>query len=361
VATAAAIAEARAHWRTAGAVANPSLGFSYTDDTPRQHLTIQQPFDWLARRGAERRVASAGIERARADSLRVLAELEGDVRRAFYRTIAATESVRLVEANGRLADSLVVISARRLAEGDIASMEHDRVRLEAARVRQLVLQAREAVETAELELRRVLALPASRPIPTLLGDLRAGLTGSWAERGAEMSPRVAMARSDSIGASFQAKSVRRGRLPIPAIEFGADWADPSLPGRTLWLFGLSLPVPLWNQSGGELAAATARSVQATAELAETRLEVARQLADARVRLTRAASRAAVANDSLVPAGRGLARQAVLAYQLGQTGVLPVLEVLRTARELESAAMEDLLAFQEALATWYALVGTGDSR
>lgn len=360
-ATAAMVAEARAQRRMVGAIANPSVSYSYSDDTPRQHLTVQQPFDWLTRRSAERSAATAGVARAEADSLRVLADLEGEVRRTFYRALAAREAERLIEAGARMADSLVAISARRLAEGDIAAMEHERIRLESARVRQLSMQAREAVEATELELRRTLVWPADRPTPVVVGDLRGGLTSVWPRRSAAQLPAVTMARSDSIGAVYRRRSVGRGRWPVPAIEFGADWADPSLPGRTLWLFGLSLPLPVWNQSGGEVEAASARSVQANAALAEARLDAERQVAEADLRLRQAAARALIANDSLVPAGRRLAAQSVRAYQLGETGLLPVLDVLRAQRELESAALEDLLAFQEALASWYALVGPGDSR
>lgn len=361
-AAAAAVNEARAHWQTAGTVPNPLVAYSHTGATPRQHLTIQQPFDWLFRREADRGAAAAGIDRARADSARIMAELDGEVRRAFYGTLAATESLRLIETEALFADSLVTISARRLALGDIAAMDHDRVRLEAARVRQLVARAREGVALATLGLRRVLAWPLAAGLE-LRGDLRAGLTELGNERPLADLPSVAAARADSVTAAFRVKSIRRGRLPAPAIEFGADWSDPALPGGgpALWLFGLSLPLPVWNRSGGELAAAAARSVQANTQLAETRLAIDQQVAEAALRVRQAALRALVAADSLVPAGRRLRAQVVLAYRLGETGVLPVLDALRAEREIESAALEDLLAFQEARALWYALVGSGDSR
>lgn len=363
---AAGVAEARAQLRSAGAVPNPSVGYSQTGDAPREHLTVQQPFDWLLRRRVERAAATAGVERARADSGRVIAELGGEVRRSFYGAVAAVAALRLIEAEAQVADSLVVLSGRRLAQGDIATMEHDRVRLEAARVRQLVLRAREAREREELSLRRVIAWPRSAPAPILSGDLGAGLEQAARGRVAPLPPPppadlpiVAIARADSAGAAFRARSVRRGRIPVPGLEFGANWADPALPGRTLWLFGLSLPLPLWHQSGAEVAAAAARSAQATALLGEARLDAERLLATTELQLRQAAARALVARDSLIPASQRLRAQAVLAYQLGETGVLPVLDALRAEREIESAALEDLLGFQEALAAWYALVGSGE--
>lgn len=356
----AAVAAARAEIGVAGAVPNPSVGYSHTQDTPSEHLTVQQPFDWLARRGADRAAARAGVTAAEADSVRTTAELNGEVRRAFYGAVAAAEAVRLIEAEARVADSLAVLSGRRLAEGDIAAMEHDRVRLEAARVGQLVLRAREAVGTTQLMLQRVIGSPAGGPDLIASGDLGAGLDVSDRRPRIPASlvlPVVLMAQADSAGAVFRVRGVRRGRLPVPGVEFGADWADPAQPGRRLWLFGLSLPLPIWNRSGPLVAVATARSTRATALLAEARLDAARQLATADLQVRSAAVRARAGRDSLVPAARRLRAQAVLAYQLGETGILPVLDALRAEREIESAALEDLLAFQEALASWYALVGS----
>lgn len=358
----AAVAAARAGIGVAGAVPNPSVGYSHTQDTPSEHLTVQQPFDWLARRGADRAVARAGVTGAEADSARTGAELIGEVRRAFYGALAAAEAVRLIEAEAAVADSLVVLSGRRLAEGDIAAMEHDRVRLEAARVRHLVLRAREAAGTTRLTLGRTVGWASDVAVLIPSGDLGTNLDDPEGSRQIPASvvlPAVSMARADSAGAAFQVRGARRGRLPVPGLEFGADWADPAQPGRRLWLFGLSLPLPIWNQSGPLVAAARARSVRATALLAEARLEATRQVKTAELQVREASIRARIARDSLVPAARRLRAQAVLAYQLGETGVLPVLDALRTEREIESAALDDLLAFQEALASWYALFGSAE--
>jgi outer membrane protein TolC len=40
-----------------------------------------------------------------------------------------------------------------------------------------------------------------------------------------------------------------------------------------------------------------------------------------------------------------------AYQAGETGILPVLDALRSEREAVLAAVQDLLAFQTSLADW----------
>jgi outer membrane protein TolC len=68
-------------------------------------------------------------------------------------------------------------------------------------------------------------------------------------------------------------------------------------------------------------------------------------------------RARFARDTLLPLARRLRDRALRAYQAGETGVLPVLDALRSERDATLAGVQDLLAYQTALADWEALLGT----
>ena len=59
---------------------------------------------------------------------------------------------------------------------------------------------------------------------------------------------------------------------------------------------------------------------------------------------------------MLPAAAVLRARAIRAYQAGETGIIPVLDALRSEREVALAAIQDELAYQEALADWYALLG-----
>jgi hypothetical protein len=52
----------------------------------------------------------------------------------------------------------------------------------------------------------------------------------------------------------------------------------------------------------------------------------------------------------------LREQATLAYQAGETGILPVIEALRAEREISASTVDELLSFQEAVAEWNRLAG-----
>ena len=354
---AAGVAGARAAARTAGAIPNPTISYSYTESTPVNHFLVDQPFDWLFRRGPDRAVARAGVARAVADSAGAVTSLLHEVRVAFYRARAARLAESLVGAQASLADSVAGIAAARLRAGDISQLEQEQAALEAHRARQTESAARETARAAEADLAR--ALGWDGPAPSAAGALDAGLDripGDSLE-GSEL-PAVRAAVADSTAAAAQARSAGLARIPLPTLQSGAEWGDDAQPGA-LAVIGVSLPFPLWNHGGGAAAAAKARAEQTAALTREARLDAVRQIRQARIHLEESAARARDDRDALAPAAAALRARTVRAYQAGETGILPVLDALRTERDVLLTTLRDQLTYQEALADWYALAGRSE--
>lgn len=351
---AAGVAEARAALRTAGAITNPTVSYSHSESPPRNHFLVDQPLDWLLRRGSDRAAARAGVDRAVADSTLTVGGLLRDVRATFYRARASRLAEALVGAQAALADSVARIAGARLQAGDISLLEQEQAAQDAARARQTAAAAREAARIDEAELARAIAWDGNPPTPT--GPLDAGvdqLPDSAIDVG--RLPGVRTAAADSAAAAAQARSAARGRVPLPTLQSGAEWGDPSQPGA-LAVIGIAVPFPLWNLGGGTAAEASARAARAAALAREARLDALRQARQARIRLEETAARARFGRDSLLPGAAVLRGRALRAYQAGETGILPVLDALRGERDASLAALQDQLAFQEALAEWYALTG-----
>ncbi len=353
VAAAARVEEARAGVAAAGAIPNPNLSYSYSDAVPTNHIIIDQSLEWLLRRGSDRAAARAGVTRAVADSTRTMTSLLHDVRVAFWRARAAHLSQSLVEEQARQADSLAYIAAARYRAGDVSQLESEQAAQEAARVRQDVSVAREAARIAASELARAIGVKTA---PTPVGPLDAGLDldlGDTIE--AQSTPALRAAVADSAAAAASARSASIGRVPLPTVQMGAEWGDPGQPG-TLALVGFSLPLPLWQRGGAAVREARARASQAAAAAQEARLDALNDINQARIRLEEAAGRARVARDSLVPAADALRGRALRAYQAGETGIVPVLDALRSERGVWLDGLRDELVFQEAAAAWDALRG-----
>lgn len=354
---AAGVAEARAERRLAGQIPNPNLSFERTADTPHQHLLFDQSLSWLATRGADRAARDASLRRARSDSTRLLASIVQEVRIAFFGAVGALEALRLVGEQVSLADSLALLAQRRFEAGDISRFEWEQAAQEARRSHQMLSRAREAAGAAQAALAHAVGWSTPGLLPAADGRLDHGLDLSGGfELPPDSMPLLVSAVADSAALDLEFHSARRGRIPVPSIMGGAEWGDPDLPNRTLSVIGFALPLPLWGSGGAAVASARARAERGAALAREARSEATRALTEARVRLAETALRARFARDSLVPAARELRERALAAYRAGETPILAVLDAFRSEREVVQAEVEDLTAFQAALAAWRALFG-----
>jgi len=354
VMAAALVAEARADWRASVAIPNPTVTYSYTGDTPTQHVTIDQSLEWLIRRGSLTAAGRAGVEEAVADSVSILAQVERGTRLAYYAAMGAGRKVTLAREDAAIADSLAMLASNRFAAGEIARLDEAQAALEAARVRQLVSVSREEYAVAIAALGRALGIPAAS-LPPPGGALDAALADSTLPPARlEELPAVVAARAGWAAAAARFRVARKARIPLPSLQAGAEWNNPGT-GSTVVL-GVSLPFPLWQSGGAQAALAGARAEEARATLRETEDEAQRLLAETTTRVQETARRALVARDSILPLARRQRELALQTFQAGETDMILVLEMLRAERAVARALVDDLMAYQRARADWIALRG-----
>jgi cobalt-zinc-cadmium efflux system outer membrane protein len=350
---AALVAAAHGAFGTSSAIPNPTVSYTHSVAVPTNHLLVDQPLDWLLRRSSDRAAARAGITRARVDSATTMLSLDAEVRHSYWRARAAGLSHALVVAQAEVADSVARIAAARLRAGDISLLEQEQAAVESARAHQAASAARELARVAAADLARALGLDSS---PAPADPLDSGLDQPPAGSvDLATIPALRASVADSAAAAARARSATRARLPFPVVQGGAEWGDPSQRG-TLALVGLAIPLPLWHQGGGAVEESRALATRAAGLAREARLDAQRDLNQARIRLEETAARARVARDALIPAAARLRGRALHAYQAGETGLLAVLDALRSERGAVLGALQDELAYQEAVTDWYALTG-----
>ena len=282
--------------------------------------------------------------------------LATEVRRAYWRARAAQLSQAVVKAQAAQADSLARIALARLEAGDISLLEQEQAAQEAARAHQTASAAREIARVTSSDFARALALD-SAPAPT--DSLDQGLDHPPdATYEPSAIPALQASVADSEAAAALARSASRSRLPFPTVQGGVEWGDPSQPG-SLGLIGIAIPIPLWQRGGGAVEEARARAMLAAGLTREARLDALRDLRQARIHLEETAARARLARDSLIPAAAVVRGRALRAYQAGETGIVPVLDALRSERDVVLGALQDALAYQEAVTDWYALSGRSE--
>lgn len=348
---------ARADLRTAVALPNPTAAYEYTGDLPRQHAMIDQPLDWVLRRGSAGTAGRAGVAAALADSLQLIAQVEREARIGFYEALGARVRLALSQEATAFADSVAGIAARRRAAGEITELEVTQAALEAARTGLLLSTFREEYDVALAELGRALGV-SPESLPPLSGALDAGISAAPPTAvDVEDVPTVQRAVAEAMAAEALFGVAKRARVPMPSLVAGVEWDTPGDPeaGATAVL-GLSLPIPLWQSGGAPAAAAGARAREAAAALTETRAQVVRLLTQTAVHVAESGRRALMARDSIVPLAARQRELALLAYQAGETGLVPVLAALRAEREVVRDEVADLVAYQAARAAWLELIG-----
>jgi cobalt-zinc-cadmium efflux system outer membrane protein len=158
-------------------------------------------------------------------------------------------------------------------------------------------------------------------------------------------PSVAAAEANLRATELAITRERRSVFGITSLQLGVEWHDPTVDpvdNEKLWVLGLSVPLPLFNQNQGAIAQAYAERDRARAELTAARLTARQRLVEALKEL--ASLRARVARDQeLVVRADRVASKSLEAYREGASALPAVLEARRTAREVLGQYIDDLTA------------------
>lgn len=338
-------ATAAAGVATARAYPNPTFSFQYTKDIPRHHSILDIPLDFPWVRSPRIGAATAG---QRAASLRLAlarASVAFVAETSYARVLALQEHARLGRRDALDADSLFHMAQRRLQAGDASQLD---VRLAEINAGQLENTAQDDSLTAVLallDLQRLIGITADTLAVTLSDSLEIPAADPPAPSDSIAPFVVAAARADVEAAERSYALERRNVFAAPSFQAGIEGGDPTgqEPGA-LPLFGVTLPLPLFDRHGGAIASAQAARDRARAQLTlATRESDAERLRSER---ERALAVARAERDRRLLAGADtVARMSLAAYAEGASALPNVLEAQRNARGLLLQFVDDVAAAQ----------------
>ncbi len=338
--------------RSARAFPNPTVSGSYSQDPPHYHALGDLPLDlpWL--RAPRIGAAEAARDAARYQFAFERAAIRFDVDTSYTRSLAATQHARLSRRTADDADSLLKIAVLRREVGDVSELD---VRLAAVNAGQL---ENTAIDDSLAALGSLLSLQLqmglSGDAPAIV--LRDSLTPPDDSAGTNVIPApgeylpVAAAAATLRSAERTLTFTRASRF-APSLEFGVDKGDPGAtqPNQLLPVIGFSLPLPLFNRSGGDVTRAIAERDRARAQLDLTRRETSAAVARARRELVAAQARVRRSTRLVASADRVVA-MSLQAYGEGAVALASVLEAQRNAREILARYIDDLAAADAAART-----------
>ncbi len=244
--------------------------------------------------------------------------------------------MRLAEEADTVSRDLLDASRRRYDLGDIAAIDLNLARIDAARAAAALRVARAALTTAVGTLRALLRIGPAEPIE-LRGtlDLPPPAPLEVLRQGLDARPDLAGLRADAREADAQIQLGRALRRPDLGVRVAYERED----AETVVLGGLSVMLPACQRGQGALAAGSARASRARIEL-----EIAARRAEAELDAAFAASGQHVdAADILAgEAMPGVADNEALArrsYEAGELNLIELLLVRRDAFETRTALID----------------------
>jgi hypothetical protein len=209
-------------------------------------IVVEQPLLIFGQRTAREQVADLNVNAERARVAASLADRALAVRQAFAVLVAQQERVRILEESIAELSRVERIVRGRQQAGDRSVYDVARIQLETTS-QQLELRNLETdVEEASGRLAALLGFPGWRPRAEgefELADLPPNLERLWAV--------AERRRAEEAAARGGIALARRERLPIPAVTLGTVLAQRESSASAF--FGVSLPLPLFDQGQGAIA------------------------------------------------------------------------------------------------------------
>ena len=321
-------------------------------DTDAAELTIElsQPIELGGKRRLRREAAEFGRQLAANGQTLANTEVLATTRQRFIAVLAAQEKLALAKEQAELAEKSLAAAEERIKAGK--SPEIDRLRLqgETSLAGLTMTQAERALVTA----RQALAASWGEAQPDfdqVAGDLSllpAAAELSEVEATLEQAPAAANRQIATELQRVELEQAKARRIPDPSLTVG--WRQFEESNEDAWLFGISFPLPLFNQGEHEVAAAGSRFNSAKAREVSARNQARSTLRAAWQALADARAEAEMLASQVVPAVAEGFAAAEFGYRAGKFGLLELLDAQRTLfearqRQLDAQTASHLAAIE----------------
>jgi cobalt-zinc-cadmium efflux system outer membrane protein len=354
-AAAAGIRAAEAQRRVAGLRPNPSIvgeaenvagtGIYQGLRSSETTLGVALPLELGGKRGARIAVAEAQIGRAGLQAEIARADLRLRVTQAYNAAAAAQRRTAIAEDQVGIAAEVLRAARVRVQAGRASPLEEQRADVARISAEGALERARRSAEAAYGNLARLLDMAVGR------------LDSSWFDAVPSVGPSrppttsgtltVAAARADLDTATAQIRLARSQRVPDLTVSASARRLE--LTNDVAAVFGISIPLNVFNNGRASIAVAEAQREQSDAQRRVSLLNAEQDMAMAQAEAENAATTARNATGPALAAATEAARIARIGYREGKFGQLDLLDAERTLLETRTAAIDALAAHHDAQA------------
>jgi cobalt-zinc-cadmium efflux system outer membrane protein len=333
------IEAATAGIRTARAYPNPEAGALAGRQTYRvpgnvsglvQSFSFTQPLELGGLRPARIELAERGKESSEFALAEIRLALLSSVRRTWYESLRRREEIGILNENLRLVEELRKRIQVRVEVGEAGRLELVRADTEVATARTALATGQLNFVRALSQLRAAIGLPMDTEIDpqgsldpaTLLPTLE-----NLRKETLERHPSLALARSEIRRAEARLGYETAARRPQPALRAEVDRP----PDTPTYRVGIAIPLPFWNRREGPIAEAIALVKQSQALTQSRQIQILAELENAYGRYQTATQQLRAYEQGILVEAEAAVRAAEAAYQLGERGIVEVLDAQRALR------------------------------
>ena len=311
---------------------NPELAYSLEDTrskTRTQSWQLNLPVELGGKRAARTKAAEKSREQAQAQLAELKATVRANVAAAYFDVLTAQERLALARDSAALAKSSTDTVAKRVAAGKVSPVEESKARVAEAGVRVELAQAASEQRNA---LSRLFALLGRIDAPYTVLEGKAENLPSVPSL-ADLQPlissapgvvlaRIEVDRRKALTALEQSK-----RVPDVTVSVGMQRSNETQ--RNVLLFGVSVPLPVFDRNQGNLLEALKLEDKARDELQAATVRLHSEVAQARERLSTITAEVQSLQQDVLPGAKSAYDAATIGFENGKFNFLEVLDAQRT--------------------------------
>ena len=329
---------ARSSIKTAESFLNPEIeaGSGPTKDRNTSQdrkdnwgVTISQPLEFPNVRNARRAIAESKLQYTESNSLSTKVNLNLQIKKRFYDVIQNQEILKIAESDR---DSLRDIRGRvalKVDVGDSPRYELIKADTELIAAERDAQAAKLKIYESKLYLKGLIgkSIPDDFDVIGVMPNTDIKLDIVQIRNEIKNSPKLKQIKAASEVAENRLRLEEKLINPGVTLKAGVN-QDPDL---TQYRFGLSIPLPLWNQRQGQIGEATANFQEVQAQLGDQELTLTRDVESAYQRYLIAQQQVSSFETGLLTQAESVLKVVEAAYRYGERGILEYLDAQRTYR------------------------------
>ena len=311
---------------------NPELAYSLEDarsKTRTQSWQLNLPLELGGKRAARTKAAEKSREQAQAQLAELQATVRANVAAAYFDVLTAQERLVLARDSAALAKSSTDTVSKRVAAGKVSPVEESKARVAEAGVRVELAQAASEQRNA---LSRLFALLGRIDAPYTVLEGKAENLPSVPSL-ADLQPlissapgvvlaRIEVDRREALTALEQSK-----RVPDVTVSVGMQRSNETQ--RNVLLFGVSVPLPIFDRNQGNLLEALKLEDKARDELQAASVRLHSEVAQGQERLSTITAEVQSLQQDVLPGAKSAYDAATIGFENGKFNFLEVLDAQRT--------------------------------